>query len=124
MCDGVEQALADDGRLSLIELLEKMPADVEVDIDQIENVVKIIDSFASTIPGKKANTDRNLDTILVNLIYLGNLRDKKSHIDQAMKFANVTASISPFPRRKALPEVLKIVDQLNSKKALKTLNSL
>lgn len=121
VCEGVEQALADDGRLSLIELIEKMPADVEVDIDQIENVFEVIDSFAFTIPGEKTTIDKNPDTILVNLIHLSKLKDKKAHINRALKFAHVTTSISPFPQRTALSEVLKIVDRLNSKKALETL---
>ena len=121
VCEGVEQALADDGRLSLMELLEKMPTDVEVDIDQIDYFVKIIDSFIPKKPDRKADTDIKSDTILLNFVHLSNLKGKKSYLDQAIKSSNITSSISPFPKQKALSEVLAIIEQLDPKKALNML---
>ncbi|MBW4621627.1 MAG: WD40 repeat domain-containing protein [Cyanosarcina radialis HA8281-LM2] len=84
ICDGVESSLADDGKLSLLEVLEKMPGEVVLDVDEFNHFYQAyskgdIKKFLSIETEKKSNL-RERDIFLWHFI-------DRSHLSRLKKQA-------------------------------------
>ncbi|WP_404790589.1 alpha/beta hydrolase [Altericista sp. CCNU0014] len=85
ICDGVEKALADDGQISLIELLEKMEDEVTLDFDRLSDLTEAlskdnIEDLLAHVSDIKPSNDNVRDYILWIFINSSNL-PKTSKID-------------------------------------------
>ena len=84
ICDGVESSLADDGKLSLLEVLEKMPGEVVLDVDEFNHFYQAyskgdIKNFLSIETETKSNLSKR-DIFLWHFI-------DRSHLSRVKKQA-------------------------------------
>jgi WD40 repeat protein len=125
--EGVEKALLDDGKLSLLEILEKMPAEAELNIDQIQTIInKFSEIKFSRVPSrdKSGNPSKhhNLsDKIILNFIGLSSLKIKEQR--NVVESANLE-TLEPLPclaKADILSLVEALIDELDTELAFLTL---
>jgi WD40 repeat protein len=125
--EGVEKALLDDGKLSLLEILEKMPAEAELDVNQIQTAINNFSEIkvsptSSEDKSEYSTSHRNCsDEIVLNFIGLSDLKVKEHR--NVMGFANLE-TLDPLPRL-AKTDILSLVevliDELDTETAFSTM---
>ncbi len=114
--EGVEKALSDDGKLSLLEILEKMPAEAELDVNQLQTAINNFSGIKVTISHRNYS-----DEIVLNFIGLSDLKVKEQ-----LKVIEVTNLGNPdlLPRLAKgdiLSQVETLIDKLDTETAFSTL---
>jgi WD40 repeat protein len=125
--EGVEKALLDDGKLSLLEILEKMPAEAELDIDQLQTAISTFSEIKVTSnPSEDEPEDAKIyinssDEIVLNFISLSDLKDKEQK--KVMDFANLKPldSLPRLAKTDTLSLVEVLIDELEVEEAFSTL---
>jgi WD40 repeat protein len=125
--EGVEKALLDDGKLSLLEILEKMPAEAELDINQLQTAINNFSGIKVTSPDSKDKSEYSIshrnysDEIVLNFIGLSDLKVKEQ-----LKVIEVTnlGTLDLLPRlakSDILSQVETLIDKLDIETAFSTL---
>jgi WD40 repeat protein len=112
--EGVEKALSDDGKLSLLEILEKMPAEAELDIDQLQTAINNFSGIKVSPTPSEDESEYSIghhncsDEIVLNFIGLSDLKIKEQR--NIIELMNLE-TLDPLPRL-ARADILSLVEAL------------
>jgi WD40 repeat protein len=108
---GIEVALADDGKLSILEILEVMPVEAELDIDQILSHISGLEVVPCSLK-KEAQETLNInevaDEIVLRFISLSGFKEK----DQQKIIEAAKLELHNLPQRLAKSDVLTLIQTL------------